>query len=597
MGTTYRTEAIFTDYSEDQLVDLKHGLSDLFNFGVKLKVFEIEDLPKLIELSPSGYIQPQSIEEFINEHIQVYYNSNFISVNIHSYSCIFYELWEEISIQYNLSITVIDIGYYRGTCHINILDKGANVGAGVGFQGVLAAFVYMLIKEGYPVSFSQIIKELVAENQISEQDHCGEFYISEDNFDFDPPSVDTWNDLKEMESYIKILIQHYFENLKYDRTLIYERLINTFSILIKDYIFDSEDLNAAEIVSVDNDIMNSLVGHSEIKEWAFEESNIDQLIIPNEVEHIGKCAFYASTIKSITLHENFKSIGERAFESCGNLSHINIPNSIESLGNLAFKHCKKLTRISIPESILHVSAGLFYDCMRLKEVLLPMRLLSIDRMAFNNCKSLIHIDFPEGLLKIGVDAFHSCEKLKSIDLPMSLKNIDHGAFGNCKSITKIVLPNSIKEIASFTFTDCIKLKEIIFSEELQSISNGAFQNCSSLSKIHLPKGLKTIAGWTFTDCEKLSSIIIPEGVKKIGQGAIDNCTSLTDISLPAGLLSIEPEAFKGCTSLVKIKIPESLTNIGSSAFADCISLMDIVLPVNLENIGEDIFLGCDNLEL
>jgi len=67
-------------------------------------------------------------------------------------------------------------------------------------------------------------------------------------------------------------------------------------------------------------------------------NQMDELIIPNSVRHIGQRAFYGIGCSHIQLPEGLLSIGDSAFERSAILS-IEIPSSVVKMGNFVFKDC------------------------------------------------------------------------------------------------------------------------------------------------------------------------------------------------------------------------------------------------------------------
>ena len=60
------------------------------------------------------------------------------------------------------------------------------------------------------------------------------------------------------------------------------------------------------------------------------------VIIPDDITGIKNSAFSQANIKSITLSENVNSIGNYAFDNCGMIKEINLPNNLSLIGEGAF---------------------------------------------------------------------------------------------------------------------------------------------------------------------------------------------------------------------------------------------------------------------
>ena len=60
-----------------------------------------------------------------------------------------------------------------------------------------------------------------------------------------------------------------------------------------------------------------------------------------------------------------KYIGEKAFESCYNISEIHIPEGVTSIKNFAFRDCISLKNVYIPESLVMCQYDVFEGCGKL----------------------------------------------------------------------------------------------------------------------------------------------------------------------------------------------------------------------------------------
>ena len=61
-------------------------------------------------------------------------------------------------------------------------------------------------------------------------------------------------------------------------------------------------------------------------------------------------------------------IASNAFEKCGVLTSVTIPNSVTSIGNYAFNGCTSLTSVTIPNSVTSIGDDAFSYCQSLTDV-------------------------------------------------------------------------------------------------------------------------------------------------------------------------------------------------------------------------------------
>ena len=79
-----------------------------------------------------------------------------------------------------------------------------------------------------------------------------------------------------------------------------------------------------------------------------------------------------SKIVSIIFQQNSvcKTIGERAFNGCNNLTELILPNSIETIEEYAFAFCRNLNSIVIPQNVEIINKGTFACCENLNNIYL-----------------------------------------------------------------------------------------------------------------------------------------------------------------------------------------------------------------------------------
>ena len=315
-------------------------------------------------------------------------------------------------------------------------------------------------------------------------------------------------------------------------------------------------------------------------------------------------------ITSCTIHSKTRIIYDEAFDSCGNLTDIEIPSSVTSIGEWAFGDCDSLTDIEIPDSVLNIGESAFACCDRLESITVENG--NTKYHSAGNClietatKTLIAgcnnsvIPADGSVTRIAENAFRECG-LTSIVIPNAVTSIGEYAFCNCSSLASIIIGSGLSEIEGFTFQGCSSLTSITIGSNVTSIGMRAFWDCSSLTSITIPNSVTSIHSDAFVDCSSLqyneydnalylgnnenpylwlmkakntaiTSCTINSNTKFIFDDAFDNCISLTSIMIPDSVTSIGRGAFSNCRSLTSIMIPDSVTSIGGGAFDNCSSL-------------------------
>lgn len=121
-----------------------------------------------------------------------------------------------------------------------------------------------------------------------------------------------------------------------------------------------------------------LAGATEIRDYAFEHSNITNITIPNSVTSIGISAFnFCLALTQITIPNSVTSIREGAFNKCSALTQINIPNGVTMIDNNTFSYCAALPQITIPNSVTRINSSAFFDCTELTELTIPSSVTEI----------------------------------------------------------------------------------------------------------------------------------------------------------------------------------------------------------------------------
>ena len=197
-----------------------------------------------------------------------------------------------------------------------------------------------------------------------------------------------------------------------------------------------------------------------IGDFACIRSSLTSIVLPKNIKSIGENAFcYSASLTSVELSSNLETIGYYAFANCP-FSSIFIPDGVTSIGSSAFRGCKNLTSIVLPDSVVEVGSNAFEDCTSLTKVTLPDGIKSIEFCTFNGCSSLANILIPDNVAMIDLQAFVNCTSLTNITIPDGVTTISDQAFQGCINLTNISIPLSTTEISSSSFLDCNNLSKI-----------------------------------------------------------------------------------------------------------------------------------------
>lgn len=360
---------------------------------------------------------------------------------------------------------------------------------------------------------------------------------------------------------------------------------------------------------------------SAIGEAAFNGcSALTEIAIPNGVETLGNYAFYGcSALATVTLgtqersSSSLKTIGDYAFAETA-VKSVVLPNGVSTLGNYAFNKCASLATVSLGNSLTAIGDYAFSDCKKLESVTFGSALETIGERAFASAKisslvlsatvrtigdwafynnPLTAITFNDGLQSIGSRAFYGVS-VQTLNIPNSVTELGSYAFSGCKSLETVTIGTGVTKISDYTFNTCSALTQIS-CPSVTEIGKNAFSGCSSLSDIPLNDKITSLGNYVFSGCSAIESLVIPNSVTSIGSYAFEKCTKLTSATLGTGISSIPDYMFSSCSALTSVVLPENITGIGNSAFYNCKGLKSLPVTESITSIGTNAFYGCTSL--
>ena len=298
------------------------------------------------------------------------------------------------------------------------------------------------------------------------------------------------------------------------------------------------------------------------------------------------------------------SIASSAFQSCGEITSLIVPNSVTTIESSAFSGCISLASLIIPKSVVFIGNYAFSECRNLVSIIIPESVSSIGSGVFSTCDNLANISVASG--NTMYDSRNDCNAIietntnvliagcKNSIIPNSVTAIGDYAFNRCYDLSTIVIPSSINSIGNYAFYFCKNLTSISIGDSVKSIGNNAFSCCKGLMDITIPNSVIFIGAHAFTECSNLKSITIGASVTTIGAELFTYCDNLEKIIVEPGNPYFDSR--ENCNAIIRTNtnclligckssfIPNSVTSIGSEAFYKCRGLSSIVIPNSVASL-------------
>ena len=316
---------------------------------------------------------------------------------------------------------------------------------------------------------------------------------------------------------------------------------------------------------------------------------------------------YCGTLQSITLPERLLTIGNYAFSGCNALQTITLPEGLQTIGDEAFESCEALQSIVLPDGLQTIGYEAFRDCSALQSIIFPEGLQSIGNYAFSYCIALESVIASKGVAAIGSSAFYQCTALQSVTFSEGLQTIGQDAFFNCSSLESVTFPEGLQSIGNHAFYQCIALESITFSEGVQNIGMYVFYYCPLETIICLSATPPAISSYTFdSNTYANATLHVPTGAWAAYQAdpyweglipypIIDGMLYRIDFSAQRASVTDAETGITTATVLATVEYDGTeypVISIGFQAFSGCSALQSVTLPEGLQTIGDYAFYNC-----
>lgn len=275
---------------------------------------------------------------------------------------------------------------------------------------------------------------------------------------------------------------------------------------------------------------------------AFRNTALTRLVLPGAVNSLGELAFEGCTeLVYVDLSlTSLTSVSDGMFKGFTKLETVLLPTNLETIGKGAFENTA-IKSIVIPASVVTVGESAFEDCSALVSVEFGAAVETIGAYAFVRASSLTVVSLPASVRQIGVGAFEeSGVSTLSFAENGALETIGDRAFWRT-AVKSVSVPKSVKTVGAESFADNQQLTSLVFAEGgmLESVGAGAFRNDENLSSVNWGKAAAEVAtvigGRAFEGCSSIVELTIPYTVSEIGQMAFYNLKNLKKLAIGAEL--------------------------------------------------------------
>lgn len=163
-----------------------------------------------------------------------------------------------------------------------------------------------------------------------------------------------------------------------------------------------------------------------------------------------------------------KTIGESAFAVSG-LIEVNLPDSVELIGKDAFRQSERLKTVNLGNGVTSVEAGAFDSCGNLENISIPDSITRFEfnnfvyneNLKFNEYKNCLYLGNEQNPYTVLVDV--ATEEETSYEIHGDNKLVYNGAFAWCRKLESITIPKTVTEIENYAFYECENLKTVYFT--------------------------------------------------------------------------------------------------------------------------------------
>lgn len=394
----------------------------------------------------------------------------------------------------------------------------------------------------------------------------------------------------------------------------------------------------------------TLLSGTKIADYAFYNTKITELVLPDTITSIGSYAFYGMKIEKWSFSENVKTIGVGALGGCSYLEEVDLRYMTNiGKGVLMYSNVKTLIVPFIGKNMSDAQRGTqnlgFFFAKGTDDGRndIPTNLETVEVLGggeigsdtFAGCANIENLILQNVLVEPG--ALFGLSNLKTLEVPhagdhVTMTNGSGGvtyerydpfgvlfgttSFANSVSITQKTktYQNGSWYEGNVTYYVPGLLKQVTIGEKLYPYSFHNYNNGYYSIDFIIGDGVVEIPEYAFANCTKMKIVTIGENVSAIEQYAFSGCSNITEIRFagtmeqlfgiefgeswnPGGVYNAKEYTLTVNDTVVgsRLEVPDSVTELHLDAFIGVKTITELVLPVGITKVWSG--LNAENVDV
>lgn len=212
---------------------------------------------------------------------------------------------------------------------------------------------------------------------------------------------------------------------------------------------------------------------------------LNNIISWGGVTSIGDWAFQQTALTAVEVPDAVTSIGKGVFCDCLSLGSVSLGSGLTTTGNWTFYGCTGLTTVTLHPNITTIGEESFHGCTSLNGTGITFGdIETIEPYAFQGCTGMTNFTFPSSLTTIGPYAF---DGTRFTNLTINLATINNSTFSGITTLTTVTIGRNVTYISQEAFKDCTSLNDVrVLSATPASGGSNMFHNTASDLVIYVP---------------------------------------------------------------------------------------------------------------